>query len=159
MQDSFFWYIRHTGGRATTKEKGETVLLVLDELRYSEEHIWVRREGNHTVTIGVTDYAQSELGELDYVELPNEGDELVYCEPFGTVECSKVVTDLYAPVCGRVVAVNQDVIDTPALINDSPYKRGWVIRAKLLAVEEIDMLMSADDYEEYVLTTAREQQL
>jgi len=127
-------------------------LLVLDDLRYSEEHIWIRREGDHTVTIGVTDYAQLELGELHYVELPNEGDELAYCEPFGSVECAQVVSDLYAPVCGRVLEVNQDVIDNPTLINDSPYKRGWVIRAKVFASEEVGMLMSADDYEEYVLT-------
>ena len=104
------------------------------------------------MTIGVTDYAQLELGELHYVELPNEGDELAYCEPFGSVECAQVVSDLYAPVCGRVLEVNQDVIDNPTLINDSPYKRGWVIRAKVFASEEVGMLMSADDYEEYVLT-------
>jgi glycine cleavage system H protein len=127
-------------------------LLVLDDLRYSEEHIWIRREGDHTVTIGVTDYAQLELGELNYVELPNEGDELAYCEPFGSVECAQVVTDLYAPVCGRVLEVNQDVIDNPTLINDSPYKRGWVIRVKLYSLEELAMLLSADDYEEYVLS-------
>jgi len=126
-------------------------LRVHDDLRYSEEHIWVRREQNHTVSIGVTDYAQLELGDLNYVELPNEGDEIVSRQPFGSVECEKLVTDLYAPVCGKVVAVNREVIDNPALINDSPYKRGWVIRAKLLSLEEWNALMSADDYEEYVL--------
>jgi glycine cleavage system H protein len=126
-------------------------LRVLDDLRYSEEHIWVRREQNHTVSIGVTDFAQLELGELNYVELPNEGDEIISRQPFGSVECEKLVTDLYAPVCGLVVAVNREVIDNPALINDSPYKRGWVIRAKLLSLEELNTLMSADDYEEYVL--------
>jgi glycine cleavage system H protein len=127
------------------------ILLVHDDLRYSEEHIWIRREGNHTVTIGITDYAQSELGELHYVELPNEGDELIFCEPFGSVECAQVVSDLYAPICGQVLAVNRDVLDNPVLINDSPYKRGWIIRAKLYGLEEIESLMSADDYEEYVL--------
>jgi glycine cleavage system H protein len=127
-------------------------LLVLDDLRYSEEHIWIRREENHTVTIGVTDYAQSELGELNYVELPNEGDDLVYCEPFGTVECAEEVTDLYAPVCGRVVEVNQDVIDNPTLVNNSPYKRGWILRVKLFTLDEVRALMSADEYEDYVLT-------
>ena len=135
-------------------EKGRAVLLVLDELHYSEEHIWVRREGNHTVTIGVTDYAQLELGEVNYVELPNEGDELVYREPFGCVECAKVVTDLYAPVYGLVIAVNRDVLDNPTLVNDSPYKRGWIIRAKLFTLNEVHTLMSADDYEEYVFTNA-----
>ncbi len=127
-------------------------MLVLDELHYSEEHIWVRREGDHTVTLGITDYAQLELGDLNYIELPNEGDEIVYCEPFGSVECAKLVNDLYAPVCGKVLAVNRDVIDNPTLINDSPYSQGWVIRAKLYSIDELDTLMSADDYEEYVLS-------
>jgi len=127
-------------------------LLVLDELHYSEEHIWVRREDDHTVTLGMTDYAQLELGGLNYIELPNEGDEIVYCEPFGSVECAKLVNDLYAPVCGKVLAVNRDVIDNPTLINQSPYSQGWVIRARLYSIDELDTLMSADDYEEYVLS-------
>ena len=126
-------------------------MLVLDELRYSEEHVWVRPEGDHTVTLGITDYAQLELGDLNYVELPNEGDEIVYCESFGSVECAKLVTHLYAPVCGQVIAVNRDVIDNPTLINFSPYKRGWIVRVKLFGLDELDKLMSADDYEEYVL--------
>lgn len=127
-------------------------MLVLDELHYSEEHIWVRREGDHTVTLGITDYAQLELGDLNYIELPNEGDEIVYCEPFGSVECAKLVNDLYAPVCGKVLAVNRDVIDNPTLINRSPYCQGWVIRAKVYSLDELELLMSADDYEEYVLS-------
>jgi len=127
-------------------------LLVLDELQYSEEHMWVRHEGNHTISIGVTDYAQVALGELNYVELPNEGDDIVMCEAFGSVECEKLVTDLYAPVCGVVTEVNREVIDNPSLINHSPYKKGWVIRAKLYSVAELGLLMSADDYEEYILT-------
>ncbi|MBN1843290.1 MAG: glycine cleavage system protein GcvH [Deltaproteobacteria bacterium] len=127
-------------------------MLVLDELHYSEEHIWVRREGDHTVTLGITDYAQLELGDLNYIELPNEGDEIVYCEPFGSVECAKLVNDLYAPVCGKVLAVNRDVIDNPTLINRSPYSQGWVIRARVYSLDELELLMSADDYEEYVLS-------
>ena len=127
-------------------------MLVLDELQYSEEHMWVRHEGNHTISIGVTDYTQLALGQLNYVELPNEGDDIVMCEAFGSVECEKLVTDLYAPVCGVVTEVNREVIDNPLLINCSPYKQGWVIRAKLYSVAELDLLLSADDYEEYILT-------
>jgi glycine cleavage system H protein len=127
-------------------------LLVLDELRYSEDHMWVRYEENHTVTLGLTDFAQSQLGKLNYLELPNEGDEIVTCESFGSAECSRLFNDLYAPVCGRVVSVNQDVIDNPSLINYSPYNRGWIMRAKLYSLHDLDMLMSSDDYEEYVLT-------
>ena len=127
-------------------------MLVLDELRYSEDHIWVRYEENHTVTLGITDFAQLQLGNLNYVELPNEGDEIATCECFASVECSRLFNDIYAPVCGRVVSVNREIIDDPALINFSPYSEGWIIRAKLFSLRELDQLMSADDYEEYILT-------
>jgi len=127
-------------------------LLVLDELQYSEDHIWVRYEENHTVTLGITDFAQLQLGNLNYVELPNEGDEIMTCECFASVECSRLFNDIYAPVCGQVVSVNQEVIDNPALINYSPYTQGWIIRAKLFSLDDLDLLMSADDYEEYILT-------
>jgi glycine cleavage system H protein len=127
-------------------------LLVLDELRYSEDHIWVRYEENHTVTLGITDFAQLQLGKLNYVELPNEGDEIATFECFASVECSRLFNDIYAPVCGRVVSVNREVIDDPALINYSPYSEGWIIRAKLFSLRDLDQLMSADDYEEYILT-------
>ena len=126
-------------------------MLVLDELRYSEEHLWVRHEGNHTVTLGMTDYAQSELGDLCYVELPNEGDEIADSEPFGSVECARTVTDLYAPFCGHVLEVNQEVINDPTVVNASPYQKGWMIRARLSALEVLNDLMSADDYEDYIL--------
>ena len=116
-------------------------MLVLDELRYSEDHIWARYEENHTVTLGITDFGQTQFGKRNYVELPNEGDEIAICEPFGSVECSRLFNDIYAPVCGRVVAVNRDVIDTPVLINSSPYNRGWIILAKLFALHDIDLLM------------------
>lgn len=127
-------------------------MLILDELRYSEEHLWIRHEDNHTVTLGMTDYAQSQLGDLCYVELPNEGDEIAYCEPFGSVECANLVADLYAPLCGRVLEVNQEVLHDPTVVNTSPYGNGWMIRAKFSTPEELDDLMSADDYEDYILS-------
>jgi glycine cleavage system H protein len=127
-------------------------VLVLDELRYSEAHIWVRYEGNHTVTLGITDFAQFQLGEFGYVELSNEGDEIVACELFGSLECGRVFNDIYSPISGLVVAVNRAVIDKPTLMNASPYHEGWIIRAKLLSLDDLDLLMSADDYEEYILT-------
>jgi len=127
-------------------------LLVLDELRYSEDHVWVRYEENHTVTLGITDFAQLQLGKFNYLELPNEGDEIATCESFASVECSRLFNDLYAPVCGRVVSVNREIIDNPTLVNYSPYNRGWIIRAKVFSLDELDMLMSSDDYEEYILT-------
>ena len=112
----------------------------------------MRPEENNTVTLGVTDYAQLELGHLDYIELPNEGDSIVSREPFGSVECAKVVTDLYSPVSGKVVAVNEDVIDNPTFINFWPYTKGWIIRARLSSLDELKDLMPAEDYEEYILT-------
>jgi len=127
-------------------------LLILDELQYSEEHLWVRQEGDHTVTLGITDYAQSELGDLCYVELPNEGDDINDSEPFGSVECASMVTDLYAPLCGRVIEVNREVINDPTVVNSSPYREGWMIRARLSAPDDLNGLMSADDYEEYILS-------
>lgn len=127
-------------------------MLVVDELGYSEDHVWVRYEENHTVTLGITDFAQLQFGKLNYVELPNEGDEIVTCECFGSVECGRFFNDLYAPVCGQVVSVNREIIDNPSLINCSPYNQGWIIRAKLYSLDELDMLMSSDDYEEYILT-------
>ena len=127
-------------------------MLVLDELRYSEEHVWVRYEENHTVTLGITDFAQMQFGDFNYVELPNEGDDIVTRECFGSVECSRLFNDIYAPLCGEVVSVNQDVIDNPELINYSPYNQGWIIRAKLFSLDELDRLMSSDDYERYILT-------
>jgi len=127
-------------------------LLVLDELRYSEDHVWVRYEENHTVTLGITDFAQLQLGKLNYVELPNEGDEIATCESFGSIECSRLFNDLYSPVCGRVVSVNREIIANPTLVNYSPYNRGWIIRAKVFSLSDLDMLMSSDDYEEFILT-------
>lgn len=126
--------------------------LVLDELKYSEEHVWVRYEGNHTVTLGVTDFAQFQLGEFNYVELSNEGDEIVACELFGSVESGRVFNDIYSPVSGRIIAVNWAVIDKPTLMNDSPYHKGWIARAKLFSLDDLNLLMSADDYEKYILT-------
>jgi glycine cleavage system H protein len=133
------------------KERG-TELLILDELQYSDEHIWVRYEENHTVTLGITDFAQSRFGRLNHVELPNEGDEIITCDCFGSVECMKLFNDLYAPVCGQVVSVNREVIDDPSLISSSPYNHGWLMRAKLFSLHDLDLLMSADDYERYILT-------
>ncbi|MBW1770496.1 MAG: glycine cleavage system protein GcvH [Deltaproteobacteria bacterium] len=127
-------------------------MLVLDELRYSEDHVWVRYEENHTVTLGITDFAQLQLGKLNYVELPNEGDEIATCESFGSVECSRLFNDLYSPVCGRVVSVNREIIANPTLVNYSPYNRGWIIRAKVFSLQDLDILMSSDDYEEFILT-------
>lgn len=119
------------------------------ELKYSEEHLWARVEGNKAY-IGITDFAQSELGDIVFVELPEVGDEVEQDEPFGSVESVKTVSELYAPVSGKVVEVNENLEDEPELVNSSPYDEGWMIVVELSDPSELDKLMSADDYEKMV---------
>jgi glycine cleavage system H protein len=120
-----------------------------EELKYSKEHIWVRIE-NGSAVIGITDFAQEELGLVSGVELPEEGDEVEQDDSIGSVEARKTVAQLYAPFSGTVRAVNHEVIDNPALINDDPYDEGWLIEVSLDDIDELKGLMSADDYADYV---------
>ncbi|MFC5711205.1 glycine cleavage system protein GcvH [Thalassorhabdus alkalitolerans] len=119
------------------------------ELKYSEEHEWVKEEDGK-VRIGITDFAQSELGDIVFVELPEEGDEVEADEPFGSVESVKTVSELYAPVSGKVVEVNEDLDDSPEFVNDSPYEKAWMIVVEPSDKSELDQLMSAEEYEEMV---------
>jgi glycine cleavage system H protein len=116
------------------------------EFKYSEEHEWVKVEGNQ-VRIGITDFAQSELGDIVFVELPEVGDEIEADEPFGSVESVKTVSELYAPLSGKVVAVNEDLDDSPELVNESPYEKAWMITIELSDESELDKLMTAEQYE------------
>lgn len=116
-----------------------------EELKYSKEHIWVRVEGNKAV-IGITDYAQMELGKITAVELPGIGDELEQEDSFGSVEARKTVAELYAPLSGQVLEVNEELFDTPELLNEDPYDSGWVALISISDHEELTLLMSADDY-------------
>ena len=120
-----------------------------DELKYSKEHVWVRVEGDRAV-IGITDYAQSELGRVSAIELPATGDDLEQDDSFGSIEARKTVAELYAPVSGGVVEVNEELNESPELINDDPYDEGWIVVVTLADAEELNALMSADDYREYV---------
>ncbi len=120
-----------------------------EELKYSKEHLWVRIEGNRGV-IGLTDYAQHELGAVSALELPEVGDELDQDDSFGSVEARKTVAELYAPVSGPVLDVNRDLMDAPAPINDDPYDDGWLVVVEIVSPEELNSLMSADDYQDYV---------
>ncbi len=115
------------------------------ELRYSEEHEWVKEEGEK-VRIGITDFAQSELGDIVFVELPEVGDEITADEPFGSVESVKTVSELYAPISGKVVEVNEDLEDSPEFVNESPYEKAWMIVVEPSDRAEFDSLMSAEDY-------------
>lgn len=118
-----------------------------NELRYSEEHEWVKTEGEK-VRIGITDFAQSELGDIVFVELPEVGDEITADEPFGSVESVKTVSELYAPVSGKVVEVNEDLNDSPEFVNESPYEKAWMVVVELSDNSEVDKLMTAEQYEE-----------
>lgn len=122
-----------------------------EELKYSKEHIWVRVERG-TAVIGVTDFAQEELGLVACVELPEEGDELEQDDSFGSIEGRKTVAELYAPFSGTVEAVNGELADNPGLINDDPYDSGWLVEVALSDPDELKGLMSADDYADYVET-------
>ena len=120
-----------------------------DELKYTQSHEWVRVEGE-TGTIGITDHAQKQLGEIVYLELPEVGHVYNTNEEFGTVESVKAVSELFTPVAGEVVEVNKAAVTEPGIINDDPFGDGWLIKLKLSSDAEADSLMSADDYEKYV---------
>ena len=117
-----------------------------EDLRYTKSHEWVRIEGD-TATIGITDHAQDELGDVVFVELPEEGDTFDAGESFGTVESVKAVSDLYTPVGGEVVEVNSALEDAPENINEDPYGEGWIV--KLRTTDEADLL-SSEEYEKVV---------
>ena len=119
------------------------------ELLYSEEHEWVRREGSD-LRIGITDFAQSELGDIVFVELPEVGDTIEINEPFGSVESVKTISELYAPVSGTVVEVNEDLEDNPEYVNESAYDQAWMIVVEPSDDSELDDLLSAEDYEKFV---------
>jgi glycine cleavage system H protein len=120
-----------------------------EDLQYTEEHEWVLVEDDIAI-IGITDYAQSELGDIVYVELPQIGDLVQQMEPFGTIEAVKTVTDLFAPVSGEVVEVNTLLEDSPHLINEDPYGEGWIIKVKLSDPSELENLLSAEEYRNLV---------
>lgn len=120
-----------------------------EDLRYSKEHEWVRVQGN-AATVGITDYAQDKLGEVVFVELPEEGEEAVKDEPFGSIESVKSVNDVFAPVSGRVTEINDPLVDSPELVNDDPYGEGWMIRVELSSADDLKDLLTAKQYAAYI---------
>lgn len=120
-----------------------------EELLYSKEHLWIRVEGRRAI-VGITDYAQEELGTISALELPAVGDELEQDDSFGTVEARKTVAELYAPVSGLAVEVNSELLDLAEIVNDDPYDGGWLLVIEMSDPEELKLLMSADDYLEQV---------
>ncbi len=123
------------------------------DLKYTKEHEWVR-VSDALATVGITDYAQSQLGDVVFVELPPVGKEIRQFEPFGVIESVKAASDLYAPVSGTVRETNQALQSQPELINQSPYDKAWILRINMSDAKQLDMLMSAKDYEAFVATLA-----
>ena len=119
---------------------------VPDELRYLESHEWTTADGD-TVRVGVSDFAQDELGDVVFVELPEVGDEISAGEPFGVVESIKAVSDLYAPVSGEVVAVHEDLFDRPELVNEDPYGDGWMLEVEPADGGDAEGLLDAEAYD------------
>jgi len=120
------------------------------ELRYTESHEWIRLEEDGTLTVGITDHAQELLGDIVFVELPEEGEECAAGDDVAVVESVKAASDVYAPVTGEVAAINTKLTDTPELINQDPYGEGWIFRIKPLDPEDYDELMDADAYQELI---------
>lgn len=121
------------------------------ELRYTREHEWVRVEGDgQTAVVGITDFAQQQLGDIIFVELEAEGSYIEKDAVFGTVEAVKTVSELFMPISGRIIEINEDIKDKPELVNQNPYEGGWMIRVEIQDAGSIDALMSADDYAAHI---------
>ncbi len=117
------------------------------ELKYSKSHEWVRRESDGSVTVGITDHAQDLLGDMVFIELPEPGRELQAGQECAVVESVKAASDVYCPLSGEVVAVNEAISDSPELVNKEPYGEGWMMRIKPVAAADVDALMDADAYQ------------
>lgn len=119
------------------------------ELKYTKDHEWIKVDGNEAL-IGITDFAQKELGDIVYVEIETEGEELGKGEVFGTVEAVKTVSDLFMPISGKVVAINEELESEPENVNSDPYGKGWMIKVEISDTEGLDDALSADDYKSLI---------
>ena len=120
-----------------------------DSLKYTKEHEWARIAGNKA-TVGITIFAKDQLGDVVYLELPEVGAQIVRGEPFGVVESTKAVSELFAPLTGKVTKVNKDLVDAPEGINDDPHEKGWMIEIELSSPQEVSELLPAAQYQELV---------
>ncbi|WKN40854.1 glycine cleavage system protein GcvH [Tunicatimonas pelagia] len=120
-----------------------------DSLKYTKDHEWLRIDGDEAY-VGITDFAQQELGDIVYVEIETEGEELAHGEVFGTVEAVKTVSDLFMPVAGTVLEINPELEGSPELVNEDPYEKGWMIKIKLSDSTSLDELLSQADYQEVI---------
>lgn len=117
------------------------------EYRYSKEHEWVKMESDNVAVIGITHYAQDQLGDIVFVYIPDDISDVEQFKAFGEIESPKAVSELFAPVSGKVIQVNEDLKDKPELVNEDPYNNGWMIRVESVNQSELDNLMSAEGYE------------
>ncbi|EOB9116779.1 glycine cleavage system protein GcvH [Staphylococcus aureus] len=124
-------------------------MAVPNELKYSKEHEWVKVEGN-VATIGITEYAQSELGDIVFVELPETDDEINEGDTFGSVESVKTVSELYAPISGKVVEVNEELEDSAEFVNESPYEKAWMVKVEISDESQLEALLTAEKYSEMI---------
>ena len=129
--------------------KIKNIMNIPTNLKYTKDHEWVSIEGD-IATIGITDFAQSELGDIVYVEIETEGETIEAEEVFGSVEAVKTVSDLFMPISGEIIEFNSDLDANPELVNSNPYEGGWMIKVKISDTSEIENLMSAEDYKELV---------
>ena len=123
------------------------------ELKYAKEHEWVLVQGDEAV-VGISDFAQDQLGEVVFVDMPSAGDSVTAGDTFGEIESVKSVSELYSPISGEIVEVNDALGDTPEVVNQDPYGDGWMIRVKMADASELDGLMSAEEYEAFVAENA-----
>ena len=129
--------------------KIENIMNIPTNLKYTKDHEWVSIEGD-IATIGITDFAQSELGDIVYVEIETEGETIEAEEVFGSVEAVKTVSDLFMPISGEIIEFNSELDANPELVNSNPYENGWMIKVKISDASEVENLMSAEDYKELV---------
>ena len=120
-----------------------------EDLKYTKEHEWLRVDGE-TAIIGITEHAQSELGDIIFIEFPNVDQKIEKNEPFGTIEAVKTVADLFAPVSGKVIEINETLEDNPEFVNSDPYVNGWIVKVSISDISEMEELMSADKYAELI---------
>jgi glycine cleavage system H protein len=126
-----------------------------EDLSYTKDHEWVRTKGDEA-TVGITDHAQNQLGDVVYVELPKVGDKFEASEPFGSVESVKAVSEIYMPLGGTVIEVNESLNDSPEQVNEDPYGDGWMIRIKIDNPSQVDALLTSVEYEDYIKEEAAE---
>lgn len=120
-----------------------------DNIKYTESHEWIRVEGNEAF-VGITEYATTQLGDIVFLEIETEGEELEKGDAYGTIEAVKTVSDTYMPVGGKVIAVNEEAIDDPSIVNKDPYGNGWLVKIEVSDLGEVDELLDAEGYKEII---------